>query len=216
MRIRTIKPEFFVHAELADLEREAGLPVRLSFIGLLCAADREGRFRWSPRRLGVQILPYDQIDFEAVLDALASGNFIEKYERDGMEYGCIPSFSRHQIVNVREQESSLPAPDGQLDLPPTANAVKTKPKKDIVLPFTSPEFRGAWSRWNDYRAERKKKLTPSTAGMQLRKLECVGELRAIGMIDHSIGQGWLGLFEDQSAVPIPLQRKPQTSEQFSI
>lgn len=33
-RIRTIKPEFFLHDELFELEKETGLPVRLTFIGL--------------------------------------------------------------------------------------------------------------------------------------------------------------------------------------
>jgi len=52
--------------------------------------------------------------------------------------------------------------------------------------------------------------------MQLKKLESIGEARAIKMIDHSIGNGWMGLFEDPKLTPIPLQRKPQTSDQFSI
>ena len=69
MRIRTVKPEFFTHEGLFELEKETGLPIRVAFAGLWCAADREGRFKWEPRRLGVQILPYDQVDFSRVLDA---------------------------------------------------------------------------------------------------------------------------------------------------
>lgn len=108
MRIRTIKPEFFTHERLFDLERETGLPVRLAYIGLWCAADREGRFKWEPRRLGVSIMPYDEVDFSRVLDALATRGFIVHYACDSREFGCIPSFSKHQVINNRERLSELP------------------------------------------------------------------------------------------------------------
>ncbi len=59
-RIRTIKPEFFLHEGLHDL----GDPLaRLAFIGLWCYSDRAGRFRWKPRALKILILPYDDCDF---------------------------------------------------------------------------------------------------------------------------------------------------------
>ena len=50
MRIRTVKPEFFTHEGLFDAEKATKLPLRVAFVGLWCAADREGRFRWEPRR----------------------------------------------------------------------------------------------------------------------------------------------------------------------
>lgn len=115
MRIRTIKPEFFQHEELFDAEKESGLPLRVAFAGLWCAADREGRFKWRPRRLGVQILPYDDADFSRVLDALATRGFVVKYasltggEREF--FGLIPSFTTHQVINNRERDSELPNPD---------------------------------------------------------------------------------------------------------
>ena len=110
MRIRTVKPEFFTHERLFDAEAETGLPLRLSFVGLWCAADREGRFKWEPRRLGVHILPYDGIDFSRVLDALATRGFVVKYASEGRIYGCIPSFGEHQVINNREKESAIPNP----------------------------------------------------------------------------------------------------------
>ena len=108
MRIRTVKPEFFTHEGLFDAEKKEKLPLRIAFIGLWCAADREGRFRWEPRRLGVQILPYDNIDFSRVLDALATRGFVVKYASNGSDYGWIPGFNRHQVINNRESESILP------------------------------------------------------------------------------------------------------------
>lgn len=109
MRIRTIKPEFFLHEGLFEAERAAKLPLRLAFAGLWCAADREGRFKWEPRKLGIQVLPYDQIDFSAVLDALEACGLIVRYG-DNLEFGCVPNFTKHQCVNVREAQSQIPEP----------------------------------------------------------------------------------------------------------
>jgi hypothetical protein len=110
MRIRTIKPEFFNHEGIFDAEHETNLPLRLAFIGLWCAADREGRFRWEPRRLKTQIMPYDDCDFSRVLDALMTRGFIVKYASTTGEFGVIPTFSKHQVINNRERHSELPDP----------------------------------------------------------------------------------------------------------
>jgi hypothetical protein len=109
MRIRTVKPEFFTHEALWELERETGLPVRVAYVGLWCCADREGRFKWEPRRLGVQILPYDEVDFSRVLHALTTRAFVVKYRVNDACFGCIPSFPKHQIINNRESESIFPS-----------------------------------------------------------------------------------------------------------
>ena len=109
-RIRTIKPEFFRHEALFEIARKSGLPLRLAFIGLWTAADRDGRFKWRPRQLKLDVLPYDEVDFVAVLDALVSGGFVMKYVIDGDAFGVIPSWTRHQVINNREAASVLPAP----------------------------------------------------------------------------------------------------------
>lgn len=111
-RIRTVKPEIFLHEELYDLERETNQPVRLGYIGLWTQCDREGRFKWSPRRLKTQIFPYDNLDFARVLDALATRSFVVRYrDTGGSEYGYIPAFLEHQYINNKEKESTLPDPD---------------------------------------------------------------------------------------------------------
>jgi len=250
MRIRTYKPEFFTHPLLADLDRNSQLPVRISLMGLWSCSDREGRFKWDARRLGAQILPYEHIDFEIILNILAENEFIVKYEVDGKVYGFVPSFSRHQVINNREQESSLP-PFQQPDLFSSGltrvntgeNTDETtradacsgegKERKEgkgknsrvtaIDLPFESEDFAEAWNDWVVYRKEKKKKLTPSTIKMQLKKLGSVGEIRAIRMIAYSIEKGWEGLFEENvsnvTAINLPstqIYRKPQTSDQYGI
>ena len=109
-RIRTIKPEFFRHEGLYEAEQKEKLPLRLAFIGLWTAADKEGRFKWQPRALKLDCLPYEDCDFSRVLDALATRGFIQKYEHEGQFYGVIPSWKAHQVINNRETESTLPDP----------------------------------------------------------------------------------------------------------
>lgn len=109
-RIRTIKPELFKHEELFDLERDTGLPIRVAFMGLFTACDREGRFKWRPRTLKLDVLPHDDVDFARVLDALGTRGFIVKYAIEGKEYGAIPTWHLHQVINNRESESDIPAP----------------------------------------------------------------------------------------------------------
>ena len=107
-RIRTIKPEFFKHERLFDAELETGLPLRLAFAGLWTQCDREGRFHWRPRALKTDVLPYDEIDFSRVLDVLVTRGFVVKYACQGEEYGCIPSWNKHQVINNRESKSEIP------------------------------------------------------------------------------------------------------------
>lgn len=107
-RIRTIKPEFFRHEELYAAEIQSRLPLRVAFAGLFTVADREGRFKWKPTQIKFDVLPYDDLDFAHVLNALAAYGFIVKYEVDGKTYGAIPSFKDHQVINNKEAKSLIP------------------------------------------------------------------------------------------------------------
>lgn len=107
-RIRTVKPELFRHEALFEAEAETGLPLRLAFIGLFTVADREGIFRWQPRQIKLDVMPYDSHDFSRVLDALMTRGFIVKYACANELYGVIPSFKRHQVINNREKTSDFP------------------------------------------------------------------------------------------------------------
>ena len=79
-RIRSIKPEFFRHVELYEAEKATGLPLRVAYAGLWTVADREGRFRWRPRVLVLDVLPFDEVDFAAVLDALARAGLVDEFQ----------------------------------------------------------------------------------------------------------------------------------------
>lgn len=124
-RKRQIEPGFFRHEELYMLEKTSGLPCRVAFAGLWTVADREGRFRWKPNELKLDILPYDELDFGRVLEALESSAFIESYEVDGRRYGYIPSWHEHQTPHLKEQASTIPAP-----CKPSARTVQTPEEHD--------------------------------------------------------------------------------------
>lgn len=186
MRIRTVKPEFFTHEALYDAEREAELPLRIAFIGLWCAADREGRFKWEARRLGVLILPYDSCDFSRVLDALTTRGFIQRYEVEGAAYGVIPSFSRHQFVNPREKKSEIPpciprkGREGNrkgTDIDAckhTSRRAEDASTEKIEVPNVLSKtdgFAQTWDEFAEHRRQIKKPLTPLASKHFLAKLE---------------------------------------------
>jgi hypothetical protein len=109
-RIRTIKPEFFKHEGLFDLEQETRLPIRVAYAGVWTCCDREGRFHWRPRQLKTDILPYDACDFARLLEVLRGRGYAVKYQIDGEFYGFIPSWKQHQWITGREPDSGIPAP----------------------------------------------------------------------------------------------------------
>ena len=108
MRIRTIKPEFFLNEELAELS-----PLhRLFFIGLWCQSDNEGRMHDRPKRFRAQILPYDDCDPEEILNDLERSGHIERYQVDGAPYVLVPTFKKHQRISGKALyiKSDIPAP----------------------------------------------------------------------------------------------------------
>jgi hypothetical protein len=92
--------------------------------------------------------------------------------------------------------------------------VRKKEQTDFETPIPStldtPRFRAAWGDWKAHRLEIKKPLKPTQSVKQLAKLESIGELRAIAMIEHTIEKGWQGLREPDSppVPPAPESRVP--------
>lgn len=137
-RIRTIKPELFRHKGLFDLEQATGLPIRIAWAGLLTVADREGRFKWQPEVIQLDVLPFDrEVPMDMILDALWRAGFIHRYNVGGKEYGRIPSFLEHQVINHKEAKSKIPSPeDGQIIAFPEI------PGNSPEIPGNAEEFPG--------------------------------------------------------------------------
>jgi len=143
-KIRTVKPELFRHVGLYNLEVESGLPIRIAFAGLFTACDREGRFKWCALTLKLDCLPHDILDFSRVLDALMSRDFIRKYQFDGKIYGCIPSFTDHQVINNKEKDSVFPnIADSELITYDRFEEVGLQPSKTVEESTRTPRVNNA-------------------------------------------------------------------------
>lgn len=93
-------------------------------------------------------------------------------------------------------------PTGGNTLKPKSLNIKTP----LPPSLNTPDFEAAWQRWQQHRREIGKKLTPTTAELQLQKLSAIGAQRAVAAINHSIRNGWQGLFEPK---PEDLKRELQ-------
>lgn len=112
-RIRTIKPDFYRHEGLQDLEAEnVGKYPMMVFSGLWGHCDKAGRFEWKPRQLKLDILPFLPFDMAETLDLLVSAGFVKRYSVGGKEYGLIESFSDHQRLSGKElqEPEKYPSP----------------------------------------------------------------------------------------------------------
>jgi hypothetical protein len=109
-RIRYLKPDFFKDEDLATLPFE----VRLFFAGLWVIADKAGRLEDRPKRLKIEIFPYEDIDIEKCLVQLAkpktsSGNpYILRYSIEGEHFIQILNWDKHQRPHHTEKESKIP------------------------------------------------------------------------------------------------------------
>lgn len=108
-RIRTIKPEFFRHEALQDLEiANPGKYPMMVFEALWGHCDNKGRFEWKPRMLKLDILPFLPFNMAETLAILESAGMVRKYIVDGKEYGEVPTFEKHQRLSVdNEKRNSL-------------------------------------------------------------------------------------------------------------
>jgi hypothetical protein len=123
-RIRTIKPDFFKNEQLAELP----VITRLLFIGLWTQADSEGRLIDRPKRLKVELFPYDNCDVEKCLNELHNAGFILRYKVNAnssarilapeqpvtkLAFIQINNFLKHQRITGKEltYNSEYPPPD---------------------------------------------------------------------------------------------------------
>lgn len=118
MRARLIKPDFFEDEELCAIPAGA----RLLFIGLWCLADREGRLLDIPKRIAIDIFPYEELEetVDKWLDLLAQ-RWITRYEGDGKKCISVNAFTRHQKPHIHEKKSALPPPPKRPPVQCTAN-----------------------------------------------------------------------------------------------
>ncbi len=109
-RIRYLKPDFFKDEDLVEHPHW----IRLLFEGLWTIADKEGRLEDRPKRIKVDLFPYENIDIEKGLSELAKTKnhskrpFIQRYEIEGEKYIAIVNWHKHQKPHHTEKESTIP------------------------------------------------------------------------------------------------------------
>lgn len=138
-RARNIKPSFFTNELLGTLDPIIGM----TFIGMWCLADRDGRLEDRPLRIKAELFPYrESLDVNGYLTELERNGFIERYVVDGVGYIQIVNFAKHQSPHSTEKGKGYPpkpAPaldNGEITVKqPLSNGEITEAKRpDSLIP----------------------------------------------------------------------------------
>ena len=105
-RSRNIKPGFFTNDELAECQPLA----RILFAGLWTIADKEGRLDDRPKKIKAMVLPFDDVDCDALLQQLHQHKFINRYQVKGDSYIQVSNWKKHQNPHCKEAASEIPEP----------------------------------------------------------------------------------------------------------
>lgn len=106
MRARNIKPSIFKNELLAVAD-----PIHtVTFAGLWCAADREGRIEDRPAKIHMDVNPGRAFEnsTEPSLAWLTENGFIRRYVIDGTRYIQVIKFAKHQNPHHKEPPSDIP------------------------------------------------------------------------------------------------------------
>lgn len=221
VRIRTIKPEFWKNEHLARLPEFT----RLLAIGLLNYADDEGYFNANPSLIRGDLFPFldDSKKVPTGITELSNLGYLKLYNAaDGRTYGHVVKFTEHQWLTkakeskikplcvVSEEAGIIPgmfSESSALDQG-SGNKEQGTGKGESgaavaapSLPFSSEQFRNAWSDFEKHRREIKKPLRETSTKAVLAELKAMGELRAIAALKHTVAKGWQGIREPDAKSP---------------
>ena len=118
-RIRSIKPEFFKHYELQELEiSNPGHYIMLVYAGIWTQCDKNGVFFYNAKVLKNEILPYIDFDMQKTLDILEKEGYFKRYKHGNREYGYVQNFLKYQFPTKGEKEApaKYPMPPEKDDL----------------------------------------------------------------------------------------------------
>lgn len=107
MRNRCLKPDFFKSEKVATLSRDA----RLLFAGLWTMSDSWGVLEDRPRRIRVEIFPYDDLVADQVVawvDEIVAAGMAVRYQAAGVPYLWMPGLRRHQVGSMPQEERKKP------------------------------------------------------------------------------------------------------------
>lgn len=188
------------------------------FTRLIMKADDYGLYYGNPKLLNSALFPLREYDNSQVLKWLmecVKAGIVHKYTVDGKDYIQILGFDQR----LRLMKSKFPAPsnsakfhepsnDSQMtdECRPETKRNETETEEETetekkplraTLPemFFGEDVQAAWIEWEQYRKEKRQKLTPSTAKKQMQFLAGRAGPEAVAIINQSITNGWTGLFE---------------------
>lgn len=106
-RIRSLKPEFFRDEKVQRLSRDA----RLTFVGLICHADDEGRLNGDTLSIRALVFPRDEMTakkMRGLLEEIRDIGLIRTYNADGFPWVEIRGWKNHQRID-KPKPSQIPS-----------------------------------------------------------------------------------------------------------
>lgn len=164
-RSRNIKPAFFQNEKLAELK-----PInRLAFIALWTVCDFKGCLEYRPRRLKVQLLPYDDCDIEEIINNLIDSGFIQIYSVEDQGYIKILNFEKHQNPHKNEKEAGSDIPD--IDGTKTDYIGTSRADSLLLIPDSFNPLTEVWEKdFELFYKEYPKKVAPQKAKQAWKKI----------------------------------------------
>jgi len=207
---RMLKKRIAKSTKFANLNSDKA---RLLYLLLLPHVDCEGKMEANSDIIKGNVCPYiktlTKLGIAKHLKHLHESRLIILYSAKNELYLQITRFEDfNRIDKKKEADSHIPSPtpaELQTNSPPTPpevkvklSEVKVKEKLKVEFPekLNTPEFQKAWGMWEQYRTEKKKKLTPLSVKLQFEELAKYPIATAIKAIYHSIRNNYQGIFPE--------------------
>ena len=130
---------------------------------------------------------------------------IGKPSRNGLPNGMANQEQNQNQEQQQEQEPDHKETAIAAGEVPPIKALKVKEtgktQEPIPIPteLDTPEFHQAWTEWKEHLQQKRKPMKPLQESKQLSTWAANGVERTIAAINHSIANGWQGLFEPNAA-----------------
>lgn len=112
---------------------------------------------------------------------------------------ALRALAHHQTSSLNQASTKLEDEEEGEEEDNTQGKKERASEPEIIPVGMSADLWSAFKRWERYRVESRKKLTPSGKEALIKQCMAMGDQRAIAAIDHSIAQGWQGMYEPKQA-----------------
>lgn len=118
---------------------------------------------------------------------------VKKHRNTPLEECNAPTVSKSLLQNRTEQKILEPAAQ-------SPSSKKTRVKVPLPDVLNTLDFKASWERYLTHRREKRSTLTPTASKRLLVKLAKWGEVRAVAALEHSVANGYTGVFEGKDDV----------------